>query len=96
MKVIEEIKKGESERLEFKEVPNDRSDKWLKTVVAFANCRGGRSRGAVRGAVGGAVAKSEMLGTSEGLRTRPKSNCARTRDFKSGWASKSDIGRTCG
>jgi len=42
VKVIEEIKKGESERLEFKEVPNDRSDKWLKTVVAFANCRGGR------------------------------------------------------
>ena len=42
MTVTEEIKKGESERLEFKEVPNDRSDKWLKTVVAFANCRGGR------------------------------------------------------
>ena len=42
MKLVEEIKRGESERLEFKEIPNDRSDKWLKTVVAFANCRGGR------------------------------------------------------
>lgn len=42
MGLIDEITKGESERLEFKEVPNCQSDKWLKTVVAFDNCRGGR------------------------------------------------------
>ena len=42
MNLIDEIKNGESERLEFKEVPNVDSGKWLKTAVAFANCRGGR------------------------------------------------------
>ena len=42
MNLMDEIRNGETERLEFKEVPNDRADKWLKTVVAFANCRGGR------------------------------------------------------
>ncbi|MBQ4439601.1 MAG: putative DNA binding domain-containing protein [Kiritimatiellae bacterium] len=42
MNLIAEIQKGESDRLEFKEVPSERSDKWLKTAVAFANCRGGR------------------------------------------------------
>lgn len=42
MNLIDEIKNGESERLEFKEIPNVDSGKWLKTAVAFANCRGGR------------------------------------------------------
>ena len=42
MNLIDEIKNGESERLEFKEIPNVDSGKWLKTDVAFANCRGGR------------------------------------------------------
>ena len=41
--LIDDIRNGESERLEFKERPNDQRDKWLKTVVAFANCRGGLS-----------------------------------------------------
>ena len=39
--LIDIIHKGESDRLEFKKKPNIDSDKWLKTVVAFANCRGG-------------------------------------------------------
>lgn len=39
---IDEIKCGEGERLEFKRsLPKD-AGKWLKTVVAFANGRGGR------------------------------------------------------
>ncbi len=42
MNLIDEIKNGESERLEFKEIPNADSGRWLKTAVAFANCRGGR------------------------------------------------------
>lgn len=40
--LIDDIKKGESDQLEFKLVPNRDSSKWLKTVVAFANGRGGR------------------------------------------------------
>ena len=40
--LIDDIKNGENDRLEFKERPNDQRDKWLKTVVAFANCRRGR------------------------------------------------------
>ena len=40
--LVEDIARGESDQLEFKEVPNRDSSKWLKTVVAFANCRGGR------------------------------------------------------
>lgn len=38
----DDIKSGGSDQLEFKEKISDSSDKWLKTVVAFANCRGGR------------------------------------------------------
>jgi len=40
--LIGDIYAGESEQLEFKESPNKDSVRWLKTVVAFANCRGGR------------------------------------------------------
>ena len=40
--LIDDIKNGESERLEFKERPNEQRDKWLKTAVAFANGRGGK------------------------------------------------------
>jgi len=40
--LIDDIRNGESDRLEFKEIPNRDSAKWLKTVVAFANGRGGR------------------------------------------------------
>ena len=39
--LIDIIHQGESDRLEFKKKPNVDSDKWLRTVVAFANCRGG-------------------------------------------------------
>ena len=35
------IKAGESETLEFKERPNDDPKKYLKTMVAFSNTRGG-------------------------------------------------------
>ena len=38
----EDIEVGESDTLEFKERLSDNSIKWLKTVVAFANGRGGR------------------------------------------------------
>lgn len=38
----DDILKGESDTLEFKVTPSADSSKWLKTVVAFANCRGGR------------------------------------------------------
>ena len=40
--LIDDLKNGESDQLEFKLVPNRDSAKWLKTVVAFANGRGGR------------------------------------------------------
>ena len=40
--LIDDIRNGENDRLEFKEVPNRDSARWLKTVVAFANGRGGR------------------------------------------------------
>lgn len=40
--LIDDIKNGENDQMEFKEVPNRDSAKWLKTVVAFANGRGGR------------------------------------------------------
>lgn len=40
--LIDDIRNGESDQLEFKEIPNRDSAKWLKTVVAFANGRGGR------------------------------------------------------
>ena len=39
---ITEIKNGESATLEFKLMPNRESERWLKTVVAFANCKGGK------------------------------------------------------
>ena len=42
MSLMDDISSGESDRLEFKEIPNDNSDRWIKTAVAFANCRGGR------------------------------------------------------
>ena len=40
--LIDDIRNGESDQLEFKEGPTRDSAKWLKTVVAFANGRGGR------------------------------------------------------
>jgi predicted HTH transcriptional regulator len=39
---IDEIKTEESDRLEFKRALSKDDSKWLKTVVAFANGRGGR------------------------------------------------------
>ena len=38
----DEIVAGESYALEFKRVPNEEREKYLKTVVAFANGKGGR------------------------------------------------------
>lgn len=40
--LIDDIRRGESAELEFKRVPNEQPERWLKTVVAFANCKGGR------------------------------------------------------
>jgi len=40
--LVDDIKNGENDQLEFKALPNRDSVKWLKTVVAFANGRGGR------------------------------------------------------
>ena len=40
--LLDDILKGESEDLEFKRQPSEDSGKWLKTVVAFANGKGGR------------------------------------------------------
>ena len=42
MNLEDEITGGESSELEFKRVPNEDRTKYLKTVVAFANGRGGR------------------------------------------------------
>lgn len=42
MNLEDEIKRGESSELEFKLVPNEDRTRYLKTVVAFANGRGGR------------------------------------------------------
>ena len=42
MNLKDEILGGESYTLEFKRVPNEDRIKYLKTVVAFANGKGGR------------------------------------------------------
>ena len=42
MNLKDEIVAGESYSLEFKRVPNEEREKYLKTVVAFANGKGGR------------------------------------------------------
>ena len=41
-KIVEEIKKGEGKKLEFKETLSENSSSFLKTVVAFANGAGGK------------------------------------------------------
>lgn len=40
--LIDDIRLDESAEFEFKRIPNERPGRWLKTVVAFANCKGGR------------------------------------------------------
>ena len=42
MNLKDEILAGESATLEFKRCPNENAERWLKTVVAFANGKGGR------------------------------------------------------
>lgn len=42
MTLIEEIRLGETQTLEFKRIPNENRVKYQKTAVAFANGRGGR------------------------------------------------------
>ena len=39
---IEELLKGEGKNIEFKRQLPEKSEKYMKTVVAFANGRGGR------------------------------------------------------
>ena len=46
--LIDDIRLGESAELEFKRVPNDAPERWLKTVVAFVNCKGGRIGNSIR------------------------------------------------
>ena len=46
--LIDDIRKGESAELELKRVPNEQPERWLKTVVAFANCKGGRIGNSIR------------------------------------------------
>ena len=46
--LIDDIRKGESAELELKRAPNEQPERWLKTVVAFANCKGGRIGNSIR------------------------------------------------
>ena len=58
--LIDDIRLGESAELEFKRVPNEQPERWLKTVVAFANCKGGRI-------VFGATDEREVIGLTGDL-----------------------------
>lgn len=40
--LLEEIKNGENKEIEFKRELPERSDKYMKTIVAFANSYGGK------------------------------------------------------
>lgn len=46
--LIDDIRQGESAEFELKRVPNEHPERWLKTVVAFANCEGGRIGNSIR------------------------------------------------
>lgn len=46
--LIDDIRQGESAELELKRVPNEQPERWLKTVVAFANYKGGRIGNSIR------------------------------------------------
>ena len=46
--LIDDIRQGESAELELKCAPNEQLERWLKTVVAFANCKGGRIGNSIR------------------------------------------------
>lgn len=46
--LIDDIRQGESAELELKRAPNEHPERWLKTVVAFANCKGGRIGNSIR------------------------------------------------
>lgn len=46
--LIDDIRKGESAELELKRAPNEQPERRLKTVVAFANCKGGRIGNSIR------------------------------------------------
>ena len=71
MNLKEEILGGESYSLEFKLVPNEDRIKYLKTVVGFANGKGGRilfgvaNDGTVRGIARGQTAEREVAGYSK-------------------------------
>ena len=39
---IDEIIRGESKKAEFKEMPPKNTEKYTKTVVAYANTQGGK------------------------------------------------------
>ena len=46
--LIDDIRQGESAEFELKRVPNEQPERWLKTVVAFANCKGGHFGNSIR------------------------------------------------
>lgn len=46
--LIDDIRQGESAELGLKRAPNEQLGRWLKTVVAFANCKGGRIGNSIR------------------------------------------------
>lgn len=46
--LIDDIRQGESAEFELKRAPNEQLGRWLKTVVAFANCKGGRIGNSIR------------------------------------------------
>lgn len=46
--LIDEIRQGESAELELKRASNEQPERWLKTGVAFANCKGGRIGNLIR------------------------------------------------
>ena len=46
--LIDDIRQGESAELELKRMPNEQPERWLKIVVAFANCKGGRIGNSIR------------------------------------------------
>lgn len=77
MNLKDEILSGESATLEFKRCPNENAERWLKTVVAFANGKGGRILFGVeddRTVVG--VNSAEAFAIMDAIANRVSDSCA--------------------
>ena len=77
MNLKEEIDNGESYSLEFKRIPNEDRIKYLKTVVAFANGKGGRILFGVandRTIVG--IAAADLFAEMDGIANSISDSCA--------------------